>query len=347
MRFNYRGRQIRRSTETTNRKLAEKIYCKYLTEIAERKWFKRPLGEKKTFREMIQKYLIEYSARNKAQKTHIRDKSLADHLVKFFGDFTLTSITPQFIYKYKTKRRDEGASPKTINNELGLMHHAFNLSIKEWEWIEENPVSKISKERVDNSKERWLTFEEEERLLNSSPKWLQEIILFSLETGLRQGEVLNLQWPQVDLFRKTITITEQKNRGKDTLPLSQRAWEVLKARAKIRHLKTNFVFYNRKGNRIDARNLLRAFYSATKKSNLEGLRWHDLRHTFASRLVQSGVDLYTVQKLGRWRTINMVMRYGHHYPESLRRGVEVLDEVRKKISTNLAQSKEKGVTNEM
>lgn len=111
-------------------------------------------------------------------------------------------------------------------------------------------------------------------------------------------------------------------------------------RAKVRHIKSCHVFYNINGNRIEARYLLRAFYSATKKAKLGGLRFHDLRHTFATRLVQAGVDLYAVQKLGRWKTLSMVNRYAHHYPESLRAGVEVLDRVAEKISTNLAQSSE-------
>ncbi len=97
--------------------------------------------------------------------------------------------------------------------------------------------------------------------------------------------------------------------------------EVLKARAKVRSINNDLVFFNRNENRIDARDLLRAFYSATKKAKIENLRWHDAtRHTFATRLVQAEVDLYTVQKLGRWKTTQMVMRYAHHYPESLRRG---------------------------
>jgi hypothetical protein len=66
------------------------------------------------------------------------------------------------------------------------------------------------------------------------------------------------------------------------------------------------------------------------------IRWHD-----ATRLVQNGVDIYTVQKLGRWKNISMVMRYAHHYPESLRSGVEELDKARKKFTTILAQSDEK------
>jgi site-specific recombinase XerD len=118
---------------------------------------------------------------------------------------------------------------------------------------------------------------------------------------------------------------------------------VLKAKAKIRHLKSNYVFCNKNGNSIRVSNLHRAFYSAAKRSGLSDFRWHDLRHTFATRLVQAGVDLYTVQKLGRWKETKMVQRYAHHYPESLRRGIEVLDNVRKKISTNLAQLSDDGI----
>ncbi len=337
IRFTFKGQQIRKSTETGDKKLAERIYHKILGDIAEGKWFERLPGEEKTFREMIEKYLKEHSARNKTPKSHDRDQELAHHLIGSFGDSILTEISPKSIFQYKVMRRDEGASPRTINYELSLMSHAFNLAIKEWEWLKDNPVSRVSREKVNNMRERWLTFEEEEKLLNASPKWLQELIIFSLETGLRQGETLNLQWPQVDLFRKTITILEQKNKAKDVLPLNERALEVLKARAKIRHLKSNYVFYNTNGNRIKVSNLQRAFYCAVKRSGISDLRWHDLRHTFATRLVQAGVDLYTVQKLGRWKETKMVQRYAHHYPESLRKGIEVLDSIRKKNSTNLAQ----------
>jgi len=118
--------------------------------------------------------------------------------------------------------------------------------------------------------------------------------------------------------------------------------EILKARAKVRHITSNHVFLNQNGNRINARNLIRSFQAAVKKSGIAPCRFHDLRHTFATRLVQAGEDIYSVQKLGRWKNISMVIRYAHHYPESLRSGVETLDKVREKISTNLAQSKEKG-----
>ena len=344
MSFMYRGEQVRRSTETTDRKLAQRIYDKVKGEIAENHWFEKLPGEEKTFREMMEKYLNGHSVRNKAPRSHIRDKSLAKHLLSSFEDFMLVDITPKLIAEYKTKRREEGASPRTVNYELALMGHAFNLGIKEWEWCKDNPVSKVSREKVNNYIERWLNDEEEDKLLEVSCKWLREMILFAVYTGLRQGEELDLRWPQVDLFRKTITILEQKNEGKDTLPLNNKAWEVLKSKAKVRHLNTDLVFCTSKGTRINARNLLRAFCAAIEKAGIKTLRWHDLRHTFATRLVQEGTDIYTVQKLGRWKDISIVKRYAHHSPESLRSGIEVLDKEKEKISTNLAQSNEKGVT---
>ena len=338
MSFVYQGKQYRKTTETEDPKLAKRIFDKVKGEIAEGKWFERLPGEDNTFGELMEKYMVDYSARNKAPRTHERDKSLKKHLVDFFGNLPLAEITPSLIAEYRTNRRNEGAAPKTVNNELVLMSHAFNLAIKDWEWVKENPVKKVSREKVNNQIERWLTPDEEKRLSSHSPRWLDQIIAFAINTGLREEEILEMQWPQVDFTRKTVTILKQKNRGKDTLPLNKNALRVLTARKKVRRSDVDYIFYNGNCKKIDARNLLRAFYSACEKAKVDNLRFHDLRHTFATRLVQGGVDIYTVQKLGRWKTISMVIRYAHHYPESLRSGVEILDRVGRKIITNLAQS---------
>ncbi len=334
MRITYKGRQTRRSAETGNRKLAEKVYAKVQTEIIEGTWFNVLPGDKKTFRELMDKYLNEYSAHCKAPRTYKTDKALARRLCDTFGDLRLTEVTPRLISEYKYKRRETEAKPATINHELKLMSHAFKLGINEWEWVNINPVARVSREKVNNQIERWLTITEERRLLSASPMWLQEIITFAVNTGLRQSEILNLRWARVDLQRRTLTILEQKNNGKDTLPLNETVLEILKARFKIRHIKTDHVFYSQVGTRLDAHNLMRVFRRAVKDSGIEKFRFHDLRHTFATRLAQEGVDMYMIQRLGRWKTTAMVMRYAHHCPDSLRPGVAVLD----KISTILAQS---------
>jgi integrase len=334
MRFTYQGKQVRRPTETTDRKLAEKIYHKVMTQIAEGKWFEKPIGEDKTVRELLDKYLKEHSARNKQPGSHERDQCMAKTVNRFFGDVPLASMSPKVISEYKVKRRDEGVGPGTVNRELALLSHAFNLAVREWEWMANNPVSRVSRERVNGHIERWLTFKEQEKLLAVSPLWLREIILFAVNTGWRRSEIIRLTWDKVDLFRKTLTILEQKNRGKDTQPFNEQVLEVLKARNKVRSIKSNLVFYNDEGGQLDGRNVLRAFYIAVKKAKLSHCRFHDLRHTFATRLAQAGVDLYKVQKLMRHKTPLMTQRYAHHYSESLRDGVDTLD----RISTKLAQS---------
>jgi integrase len=337
MRFTYNGKQIRRPTETTDKKLAERIYNKVMGQIAEGKWFEKPIGSDKTVRDLLNKYLAEYSARNNTPKTQERDKITVKTFNRFFGDVTLTAISPKDIASYKELRRREGIAPSTINRELGLLGHAFNLAVKEWEWIDVNPVARVSRDRVDNKIERWVTFEEQEKLLAVSPRWLQEIILFAVNTGWRRSEILALTWDKVDLSKKTLTILEQKNKGRDTQPFNEQVLTLLSARKKVRSINSNLVFYNEKGKLLNEKYVSKAFRRAVKKAEIHPCRFHDLRHTFGTRLVHAGVDLYKVQKLMRHKSPVMTQRYAHHCAESLRDGVDVLD----KISTNLAQSKEK------
>jgi len=337
MRFPHNGKQVRRSTETEDKKLAQRIFDKLKGEIAEGRWFEKLPGENYTFKDLMDKYMKEYSAVNKKPTSHIRDKSLNDHLQKSFGQLYLTEITSRLIAEYKIKRRNEGACSRTVNYELSLMNHAFNMAIREWELIESNPASKVKKERVRNILERWLSVDEEKRLLLASPGWLQAIIIFAINTGLRRGEILNLKLSQVDFHRRTLIIFEQKNGAIDTLPLNQKAMGILEGRRKNKMTDCDLVFPSQNGTRILDRNLFRAFHNAMERAQIENFRFHDLRHTFATRLVQTGVGIYEVQKLGRWKNASMVMRYAHHNPESLRSSIEVLDSFEKPFSTNLAQ----------
>ncbi len=84
------------------------------------------------------------------------------------------SITPKIVAKYKLYRRDGGASPSTVNRELYMLSKAFNLAVREWEWLKDNPVSRVQKERENNEVDRWLTEYEERRLLGNRPDWLRE-----------------------------------------------------------------------------------------------------------------------------------------------------------------------------
>ncbi len=331
--FTYKGRQVRRSTETPDKRLAEKICRKVMTQIDEGRWFERPPDDDRNFQQMMDKYLTEYSI-SKTPSSQVREKVIAANLKFFFGDRLLKEITPSLIVDYKSSRRKKGILSSTIEREIDLLRRAFNLAVREWEWCSDNPVSRITRERFNNQIDRWLSPEEEKRLQTECQEWLREIVVFALNTGMRQGEILDLKWPSVDLFRKTATIMRSKNGERRTIPLNQAALEVLKSKAKVRHIKSDYVFSSGNGTRIIERNLQRAFGKALEKAEIQDFRFHDLRHTFATRLVQSGIDLYTVAKLLGHKDIRMTQRYAHHCPESLRSGVEVLQ----KFITILSQS---------
>jgi len=347
MDFVYRGKRVRKSTETEDRKLAHRIYDKIKGEIAEGKWFPEQIEQEKVFfKDVMLRYLEQYSKPNKVHKTYIRDDGIwKNHFKDYFGEMTLDEITRKVVSNYKTKRQDDGAKPKTINSELTLLHHVLRLAIQEWEVFQgPNPVDGVSKLKVNNLIERWMSFEEEEKLLEHSLDWMKPILILGIETGMRQSELLDLRWSNVNLFEKTITILEQKNRDKSVLPLTDMAMEILKARAKVRSIHDDLVFFNKNGNKIDARDLLRAFYSACKKAKIKNLRWHDAtRHTFASRACQGGVDLYALAKLGRWKSLQMVQRYAHHNTSSLMPGIKILNEQRRTCHKSVTVQ-EKGVT---
>ena len=133
-------------------------------------------------------------------------------------------------------------------------------------------------------------------------------------------------------------ISEQKNQMTDTLPLNKNTLEVLLKRQKIASDTVEYVFPNSVGKRKGNRELITAFQKAVNKAEIGKFRFHDLRHTFATRLVQQGVDLYTVQKLGRWKTLSMVTRYAHHNTESLRKGIQSIDAEGGKIFTIFSQA---------
>jgi integrase len=201
-------------------------------------------------------------------------------------------------------------------------------------------------EKENNKRDRWLSYEEEEKLLKASPNWLQELIIFGVNTGMRLSEILSLSWKDVDLDRNTAIVMESKNREKRTIPFNQAALTLLKAKSKVRSIKTDLFFYSHAHTLIDKCNVGKVFRKVIKKAKIENLRFHDLRHTFATRLVQAGQDLYRVQLLLGHKTPFMTQRYAHHYPENLRSSVAALDTARKEFSTKLAQNKKVGANHD-
>lgn len=298
-------------TGTESKKLAETIHAKVLTDIQEGKWFEKQLAKTKTFNEMTEKYLSKYGKQ--------RDYYSVKRLIPFFGHIFLSEITTELVSDYRDQRL-KTVKPATVYQELAFMRHVFNVARKEWKWVKENPVADLSFAIGNkNARTRWLTVEEERSLLHcaTNPSWLKNLIVLALHTGMRRGEILNLNWQDIEFFRKLLTVQKSKNGEKRSIPLSKTLQNTLLS-MKVRDISCR-VFP------ISIRSLRVSFDNALEKAKIENFHFHDLRHTFATRLVQNGVDLYKVKELLGHKTITMTMRYAHHYPESLRASVETLD----------------------
>ena len=324
MRFTYHGRQVRRSTGTSDRRLAEAILGKVRAQIVEGRFFETLEEKTRTFEELMARYLAEHAAK-KSQPRHYQ--GYVNNLTAFFGGRTLAEITPKAIVEYKNRRYAAGLKPASINRELASLKKAFNLAVKEWEWCRENPVSRVSMEQEHNKRDRWLSVEEEKHLLQTCAPWLHDLVTVALHTGMRMGEILDLTWRAVDFNRRTVTVVRSKNGERRTIPVNQTVLAVLKEKTTLRSLRTELVFCSQVFTPMESGHLRRSFRLALGKAQIDDFHFHDLRHTFATRLVQAGVDLYKVQRLLGHKSPIMTQRYAHHYPESLRDGVEILDRV--------------------
>ena len=299
-----------------------------------------------TFSEFAKEYL-EYAKQNK--KSWDRDMYSLRKLEPFFGNYKLTEISPIQIERYKLDRL-KLVSTRTVNIELVLLKRMFYLAIS-WDKCEINPMHKVNFLKQSGPRERILSYDEEEKLLESSTDHLKPILITALQTGMRYGEILSLTWEDVDLEREYIHIKESKSGKGRNIPINETLKKVLQE-LNSEHFVSNsvgtevleakkgndFSFSRRRraGFRIQYRevwgfdspfshhiNLLftyrgkprksirTAFKNACIRAGIKSLRFHDLRHTFATRLVLSGVDLVTVSKLLGHSTIQMTMRYSH------------------------------------
>lgn len=197
----------------------------------------------------------------------------------------------------------------------------LNLA-KSRKWITEVPKLAVKKDKKKKPR-KWLTREQWQKLYQELPPHMQPMAEFSIETGLRQANVLGLRWEQVDLQRKFVWVEAEDTKDDDALPvpLSKRAVEVLRSR-KAADESDEYVFTYR-GRPI--KEIKTAFLAACVRAGVgryrgghyEGFTWHGLRHTWATWHVQNGTPLDVLQKLGGWSDLRMVMNYAHHSPGHL------------------------------
>ncbi len=307
--------RVQESSYSSNRRHAQDLLSVRESEVL-RGIFKRPV--KISFGEFSQKYM-EFAKANK--RSWLRDEQMLKHLQAFFGtQLDLSGISVVDIEGYKLKRRAK-VSGATVNRELALLKRMFNLAIN-WDFFfAVNPVRKVKFFKEFNTGARVVSPEEEERLIQNAAPFMQDLIRFGLNTGLRVGEIFSLRWSSVDMQKGILNILAQKTGKMRTVPLNTKARNVLDAWAMGR--KNDCVFYNHDTG-MPFVDLKAGFALACRKAGISDVSWHTLRHTFASRLIDRGVDIVTVQQLLGHSTVTVTMRYTHSNLDSKKAAVAKL-----------------------
>lgn len=309
------GRRLQQSTGTADKVKAQELHDRLKVSL----WEQARLGIKPchSWREAVVRWLDETSGK----ATHREDRKKLVWLHDFLGDLDLEQITLDVIDRIRSARLKAG-SKGTCNRYLALVRAILIRARDEWEWVEKVPKVRLFKE--SNHRERSLTPGQAVRLLEELPVHQREMALFALATGLRQGNVLGLEWDQVNLAQRHAWIPgwQSKNRRPISVPLNETALGVLE-RQRGKHPTRVFTFRGKPVNSVNTK----AWQAALERAGIQDFRWHDLRHTWATWQRQAGTPTHELQRLGGWRTGSMVERYAHLAPDQLAVAASRLDSV--------------------
>ena len=303
------GERLRRSSGTDQKELAQEFHDRTKADL----WKQSKLKEKpvRLWEEAASRWL----ASRKDNPNALNNAHYLEWLTKYLKGRPLASIDKDLIdslseKKAKEKRRGHGfksshaVSSGTVNRYLACLRAVLRASW-EWGWIEAVPP--VMLHRSPQKRIRFLTREEASRLLSALPPHLVPIVSFALATGLRQKNILGLEWDQVDLGKRILWIHGDQAKGGRNIriPLSGEAVRILEWE-KGRNDRWVFTFQG-----LPMQTIGGAFDRAVKKAGIGDFRFHDLRHTWASWHVQSGTPLAVLQELGGWASLSMVQRYAH------------------------------------
>lgn len=276
--------------------------------------------EETTLGEALDRYLEQVTCYKRSRVSEEnRIKLLKQHPL---ASRSLGSLQAKDFARYRDQRLKE-VSPNTVRLELALLSHLYTIAIKEWSLPLDHEPRNIRKPKPGPGRERRLQGDEEARLFKAIQQlktaelrvWLEACVRLALETGMRAGEILGMNWSQINLPSQVIRLTITKNGSQRSVPLTPVAVQILKDLP--RHISGRVIpnFYDTSG-------LDRAFKKACEIAEIEGLRFHDLRHEAASRLAPH-LPAATLAKIMGWKTIQMAMRYYNPTEEELVRAISL------------------------
>ena len=229
------------------------------------------------------------------------------------GDLRLADVTPMLIARHRdlllgapTKahghKRTRPRSAGTVRSYLSYLSAIFNFAVKDLRWCETNPVAQVTLPKAAAGRTRFLSDDERDALLAScrvsDAPALYAFVLFALTTGARRGEIAGLRWTDLDLGRRWAIFPKTKNGDARGVPLVQ---SVVCELEKL----------PRDGERVFPQDMGRAWDTAVRRAGITGFRFHDCRHSAASRLVQNGANLAEIAVLLGHKDIRMTRRYSH------------------------------------
>lgn len=332
--FMYRGQRYRGCIGPVSKTIAKEIMAKKKAEAVEGRYELPSKKPSPRLDEFAKEYFAYYQANRRPQSVQ-RHQTAYRALQATFGHQRLADISPLDIERYKRQRQGAGVSGVTINRELAFLKNLYSKAI-EWGKVSDNPVKKVRLYREDNARTRFLTDEEEARLLDCCGPQLKPLVVTALHKGFRASELLSLTWQDVDFRRGVVTVRAgyAKNGEARSVPMNQVLTATLKT-VKLQRVEGEEVFCNRQG--TPYRSFRTAFERAVRQADIADFTFHDLRHTFASRLVMAGVDLPTVQKLLGHKEITMTLRYAHLSNDHMQAAVKKLEKVTTNFTTSPSQ----------
>ncbi len=328
--FSLRGNYVHESIPGARTQAqAERAENKRREEIYEGKY--NPV--KKLFSEFVDETFLPWSTANK--RSHREDEQRSVTLKGFFGEKHLRDIKPMMIEKFKrerlatptkhdTEERPRPRSPASVNRDLACLSKILSMAFDN-ELVDSNPMRRVRLLKESGSRERFITAEEEVKLfakLTGRRDHIRSVVTVALNTGMRRGEILDLQWEHVNFIARTIFIAKSKTGKTRTIPMNDIVFVELKALKQDAGTR-DFVFsVSKTGVNIDS--IKTGWRNACAAAGLVGLRFHDTRHTFATRLRANGVHEWDIRDLLGHTTTRMTSVYTHQTPANLRHAVTTL-----------------------
>ena len=340
--FTFRGKRIRQFGGYSKEQARNALAKLRIEKLDEKLGFKKPEVERVLFEDFAEEFLELYSRKNRRPNTVLSHENSIAHLKEAFAGKYLDEITAEMIERYKaarcesTYKREKATKGKqttkaSVNRELECLKKMYAVAV-EWKRVEANPAAPIKKFKAEEFRPRILSNDEIARLLAVASSELRPILTVALNTGMRKNEILTLRWENINLLHSVITVpaADAKSGKSRQVPMNEAVISALKAQSKT----GPFVFMNGEtGSHFNS--VKTAFHGACRRARKDpenekdpgivGVRFHDLRHTAATKMIEAGVNIVTVSKILGHASIEITyQRYCHPSPEDMKSAVDRL-----------------------